>query len=146
MNSEQLCDVASGLSYRRSAIVFNQMQIKFHLYSSFVLYGSWRSIRCMYLNSSGCVHSGLLTCQSDKSNVLIDDEGRACVADFGMSKIAAEFQGTSYFTSSIGGAIRWAAPELYCVYEDHMSPVATAASDVYSYGSLTLQVCGIVPP
>ncbi|KIM73779.1 hypothetical protein PILCRDRAFT_828831 [Piloderma croceum F 1598] len=94
-----------------------------------------------YLHLCSVVHGDL-----SGSNVLIDDGGRARVADFGMSKIAAEFQGTSYFTSSIGGAIRWAAPELYCIYEDHTSPVATAASDVYSYGSLTLQVLtGQVP-
>jgi len=57
-----------------------------------------------------------------------------------MSNIIAEFQGTSYFTSSIGGAVRWAAPELYRVYEDHAFPVVTAECDIYSYGSLTLQV------
>jgi serine/threonine protein kinase len=88
------------------------------------------------------VYLGLcLTYQFDQSNVLIDSEGRACVADFGMSNIKAEFQGTSYFTSSIGGAIRWAAPELYRIYEDYAFPEVTAACDVYSYGSVTLQVC-----
>ncbi|KIM76606.1 hypothetical protein PILCRDRAFT_12657 [Piloderma croceum F 1598] len=62
-----------------------------------------------------------------------------------MLKIAAEFQGTSYFISSIGGAVRWAVPKLYYIYEDHTSPVATS-SDVYSYGSLTLPVLtGQVP-
>ena len=92
--SYQLCEVASRLPYRRSAVVFNQMQIKFQFYSSFVLCGSWRSIGCTYLNSSGRVYSGLLAYRLDKSNVLIDGEGRACVADFSMSKIAAKFQGT----------------------------------------------------
>lgn len=58
-----------------------------------------------------------------------------------MSKIIAEFQGTSYFTSSIGGAVRWSAPELYRVYEDHIFPVVTVECDIYSFGSVTLQVC-----
>ena len=53
----------------------------------------------------------------------------------------AEFQGTSYFTSSIGGAVRWSAPELYRVYEDHAFPVVTVECDIYSFGSVTLQVC-----
>jgi len=37
------------------------------------------------------------------SNILITDKGRAMLSDFGLSTIIAEFQGTSYFTSSIRG-------------------------------------------
>jgi hypothetical protein len=57
-----------------------------------------------------------------------------------MSTILVEFQGTSYFTSSVGGAVRWAAPELYRIPEDGSTPAITAACDTYSYGSVTLQV------
>ena len=59
-----------------------------------------------------------------------------------MSTILVEFQGTSYFTETIGGTIRWAAPELFRIHEDGSSPTLTAACDIYSYGSVILQVRG----
>jgi hypothetical protein len=57
-----------------------------------------------------------------------------------MSSIMLEFQGTSYFTNSIRGAVRWAAPELYRTYDDNVSPTITSACDIYSFGSVMLQV------
>ncbi|KAJ7159610.1 kinase-like domain-containing protein, partial [Mycena filopes] len=46
-------------------------------------------------------------------NILITDDGRAQLTDFGLSMILPEFEGTSYITnSSIRGAVRWAAPEI----------------------------------
>ena len=86
-----------------------------------------------------------------QSNVLIDAGGHARLSDFGLSTILAEFQGTSYFTSSIGGAVRWAAPELYYVPdtpEDDEDDFETSAnalteqSDIYSFGCIMLQVSG----
>ena len=47
-----------------------------------------------------------------KSNVLLDSEGKAYLADFGLSNIVAEACGPSYVTSSIGGSIRWAGYHL----------------------------------
>ncbi|KAF9229867.1 hypothetical protein BU15DRAFT_69681, partial [Melanogaster broomeanus] len=38
-------------------------------------------------------------------NVLIDDNGRACLTDFGLSLIIQDFEGTSYLKSSVCGAI-----------------------------------------
>ncbi|KAG1747993.1 kinase-like domain-containing protein [Suillus paluster] len=61
-----------------------------------------------YLHSKSIVHGDLTG-----SNVLIYGNGRACLADFGLSTIILEFIGTSYFTSSIKGNIRWAAAELF---------------------------------
>lgn len=58
-----------------------------------------------------------------------------------MSRIVPEFQGTSYLTSSVGGAIRWQDPERYREYEDGIPPPVTKELDIYSYGSVTLQVC-----
>lgn len=75
-----------------------------------------------------------------KSNVLMDSAGKACLSDFGMSTVIAEFHTASYYTSSIGGAIRYAAPELYDLFED--SPLASVnpCTDIYSFGSVMLQV------
>lgn len=74
-----------------------------------------------------------------QSNILISGEGKACLSDFGFSTLLAEFQGTSYFTSLIGGAVRWAAPEMYRIENDHIAP-ANTLSDIYSFGSVMLQV------
>ncbi|KAG1747987.1 kinase-like domain-containing protein [Suillus paluster] len=86
-----------------------------------------------------------------QSNVLIYGDGRACLADFGLSTIILEFIGTSYFTTSISGNIRWAAAELFEVPEDDDDDEAASVSlsiecDIYSFGSITLQVLtGKVP-
>ena len=76
------------------------------------------------------------------ANILVDDDGSARLCDFGMSSIAAEFQGTSYITSTIGGNIRWAAPEYVLQANDESVAVAgvNKQTDAYSYGSVTLEV------
>lgn len=81
-----------------------------------------------------------LSDSSFQSNILIDDEGKARLCDFGLSSIAADFQSTSHLTSTIGGNVRWAAPELYHIYEDDSTPSVTKYSDIYSFGSVMLEV------
>lgn len=89
-----------------------------------------------------------LTCWSC-SNVLIDRNGRARISDFGLSTILGEI-GSTFATSSTGkprGTLRWAAPELLDLV-DHGDPKPqhtgpTIQSDIYSFGSLMLQVCGV---
>ncbi|KAF9487899.1 hypothetical protein BDN71DRAFT_1404066, partial [Pleurotus eryngii] len=51
-------------------------------------------------------------------NVLINGDGDACLSDFGLSTVISDIQGVSTFTSSIGGNVRFAAPELYKVGDD----------------------------
>ncbi|OJA10576.1 hypothetical protein AZE42_04631 [Rhizopogon vesiculosus] len=80
-----------------------------------------------------------------QSSVLIQDDGRACLADFGLSTMVLELIGPSYFTSTIRGNIRWAATELFEVSDDDEEHEATAVSlstecDIYSFGSIALQV------
>jgi serine/threonine protein kinase len=72
-----------------------------------------------------------------QSNVLINGKGRACLADFGLSTIIVEFIGTSYFTNSVWGNVRWAAMELY---ETPENASLTTECDFYSFGSILLQV------
>ncbi|KAG0692157.1 kinase-like protein, partial [Suillus ampliporus] len=78
------------------------------------------------------------------SNVLIYGNGRACLTDFGLSTMIEEFIGTSYVTSSIRGNIRWAAAELFGALEgdeeDDASASLTVECDIYSFGSIILQV------
>ncbi|KAG1796466.1 kinase-like domain-containing protein [Suillus variegatus] len=85
-----------------------------------------------YLHSESVVHGELTG-----SNVLIYGNGRACLADFGLSTILVEFIGTSYFTNFIQGNIRWAAAELY---EAPDNASLTTECDIYSFGSILLQV------
>jgi len=55
-----------------------------------------------------------------------------------------EFTTPSYLTTSIRGNIRWAAPELFEVPEDddenEAAPLLSIECDIYSFGSITLQV------
>lgn len=90
------------------------------------------------MHSSGVIHGDLTG-----ANILITDNGSACLCDFGLSSIAAEFAGTSYITSTLGGNVRWAAPELYHQPEDGSATVVNTHSDVYSYGSVTLEVSNL---
>jgi hypothetical protein len=56
-----------------------------------------------------------------------------------------EFTGPSYLTSTIGGNIRWAAAELFEEPEHEETVVTVSLStecDIYSFGSITLQVSG----
>jgi serine/threonine protein kinase len=86
---------------------------------------------------------------------LIDEKGTALLSDFGLSTVIAEFQGTSYLTSNIRGAVRYAAPEIYKLSDTAMYSTANSgssdtaipssgnmsnSSDVYSFGCVMLQV------
>ena len=81
-----------------------------------------------------------------QSNVLVQGNGRACLADFGLSTMVLGFTNPSYFTNSNKGNIRWAAAELFEVPDDEDEDEDVAAvslsieCDVYSFGSIALQV------
>jgi serine/threonine protein kinase len=75
-----------------------------------------------------------------QTNVLVTDEGKACLCDFGLSSLMLEFYDTTFCTSTIGGNARWAAPEIYHITVDNAVPSATSQSDVYSLGCIMLQV------
>lgn len=84
---------------------------------------------------------------SIQANILIDDDGRARLVDFGLSSIKAQFAGTSYWTSTAGGAIRWRAPELLPPWPmeegsdlNDFVPNLTVACDIFSFGCVMLHV------
>ncbi|KAG2341955.1 kinase-like protein [Suillus weaverae] len=98
-----------------------------------------------FANANESVHSkSIIHGDLTGSNVLIYGNGRACVTDFGLSTMMEEFIGTSYLTSSIRGNIRWAAAELFDVPEDdgedHAPVLLSVECDIYSFGSIILQV------
>lgn len=99
------------------------------------MHGDLSGVRILRQYSSSC----LLV--SFKSNVFIDGDGKALLADFGLANIVTETY-RLYVTSSIGGSVRWAAPEHFKFRpsrDRHVSTVTTH-SDIYSYGSVILQV------
>ncbi|KAG2051685.1 hypothetical protein BDR06DRAFT_577442 [Suillus hirtellus] len=75
-----------------------------------------------------------------KTNVLIDGDGKAYLADFGLSGTFKKLAGMTYLTmmNCHPGAVRWTAPEL--LSEEESASAATTQSDMYSFGSIMLQV------
>ena len=72
-------------------------------------------------------------------NVLIDSRGNAYVTDFGLSTILAECD-NSPFDTHHPGSVRWAAPELLNLLADEEAGKPTTCSDVYSFGSVAVEV------
>ncbi|KAF8838106.1 kinase-like protein [Paxillus ammoniavirescens] len=100
-----------------------------------------------YLHSKSVVHGDL-----SGSNVLIHGNGRACIADFGLSTLLTALGGSTFATSfQARGTLRWAAPELLAleVPESDDNPprvVPTPESDMYSFGGIMLlALTGKVP-
>jgi serine/threonine protein kinase len=76
-------------------------------------------------------------------NVLIDDDGRALLTDFGLSKTESTISGSATTKSLFnGGTLAWTAPEIFNVVKGGQSSTQlfTEKSDVYSYGILTFEV------
>ncbi|KAG1731190.1 kinase-like domain-containing protein [Suillus paluster] len=86
-----------------------------------------------YLHDKHIIHGNLTA-----HNVLIDSRGNAYVTDFGLSMLLAECDGLS-FEAYQPGSIRWVAPELINLAEEEVEK-PTTCSDVYSFGSVALQV------
>jgi serine/threonine protein kinase len=80
---------------------------------------------------------------SFKHNILVDDDGHACLCDFGLGNIY-ESVGPAFVTSVFAGSMRWMAPELVLSNNDpdiaQRLPRSTQ-TDVYSFGSVVFQVC-----
>jgi len=71
-------------------------------------------------------------------NVLVTDEHRACVADFGLST-ASDSQVlniSSLSTMHAGGTLRWTSPEIF----EGDQPINTSSSDVYSFACVSYEV------
>ncbi|KAG0696064.1 kinase-like domain-containing protein [Suillus ampliporus] len=99
-----------------------------------------------YLHERGIIHGDLTS-----TNVMIDRNGDALLADFGLSVALAEAD-RSYYNSYSSGAIRWLAPELVDLPEpanikdgngticDVDFPKPNSQSDMFSLGGIMLEV------
>ena len=85
---------------------------------------------------------------SAKANILIDETGRACLADFGLVAIISD---TASFVSSIpsahGGTYQWMSPELFYPADFGLEDSRrTKYSDCYALGMVIYEVLsGQVP-
>ncbi|KDP29220.1 hypothetical protein JCGZ_16609 [Jatropha curcas] len=66
------------------------------------------------------------------TNILLDDDNNAKVADFGLSRLAQP--GLSHASACAQGTLGYLDPEYYCNYQ------LTDKSDVYSYGVVLLEL------
>ncbi|KAG2347897.1 kinase-like protein [Suillus weaverae] len=102
-----LSDIASGLDYLHT---FNLTE-------------------CGHTDPNPIVHGDLTG-----TNVLIDSDGKAYLADFGLAGTINKLTGMTYLAklSCRPGGIRWTAPELLSGEEP--ASAATTRSDMYSFG------------
>ncbi|KAG6907606.1 hypothetical protein DXG01_008224 [Tephrocybe rancida] len=96
-----------------------------------------------YLHRNGIIHGDL-----KGPNILVDNLGRARLADFGLSSISDPdiLAWTSHSSAaSKGGSVRWQAPELFDVENDSLVK-NTQASDVYAWACVCYEIfTGNVP-
>ncbi|KAF8552202.1 kinase-like protein [Imleria badia] len=96
-----------------------------------------------YLHSRNIVHGDL-----SGLNVLITKRERACLSDFGLSTLIEQVSDTTSSDLSFPGNIRWAAPELLdgCKEGTPASQLSSPQADIYSFGSIMLQILSGKPP
>ncbi|KAG2128969.1 kinase-like protein [Suillus clintonianus] len=91
-----------------------------------------------YLHANSIIHGDFTG-----PNVLIHDDGTACIADFGLSLMYSEVISASQasWTSTLKGNMRWMAPELLVPEREDGSPTRPSEqSDIFSFGGIMLQV------
>ncbi|KAJ7802442.1 kinase-like domain-containing protein [Mycena olivaceomarginata] len=97
-----------------------------------------------YLHSLNIVHGDLRG-----SNILISDDGNACLSDFGLASPFSDTDSTAGITASSNraGSVRWFAPELIEPESFGCKRfVRTTASDVYAYACVCLELYTGRPP
>ncbi|KAJ7585006.1 kinase-like domain-containing protein [Mycena floridula] len=73
------------------------------------------------------------------ANVLVQDNLRCCLADFGLSSISASFSLTSSSSGNTKGSIRWMAPELFLTSRDG-NELKSTSRDIYAFACTILEV------
>ncbi|KAJ7141851.1 kinase-like domain-containing protein [Mycena crocata] len=90
-----------------------------------------------YLHCQGIVHGDLRG-----HNIVVTPDLKACLIDFGLSWASD----TSKLPSNQRGSIRWMAPELLEPENFHIEFCPTKASDIYAFGSLTVELYTLQHP
>ena len=83
-----------------------------------------------------------------KANILINQEGQACLADFGLITILPDSKNPTTQSPPINaGTIRWMSPELLDPEQFNLEDSQpTRQSDCYALGMVTLEVLSGQPP
>lgn len=104
-----------------------------YLHDLLVVHGDLKAVSTIVLCSVVPVSHGML-----QTNILIDENGVACLADFGLSRIKSHATVTAVFTTGARprqGTMRWMAPEQLRGSEPSRS------SDIYSFAMTIYEVC-----
>ncbi|KAI5124038.1 hypothetical protein M0805_003867 [Coniferiporia weirii] len=88
-----------------------------------------------YLHMRNVVHGDLRA-----ANILIGDDGKACVSDFGLSKVIEQVAPEMSSSTNGDSPIRWQARELIKPEEDGGPVCVSPSTDVWSYGMLCLEI------
>ncbi|KAJ6485878.1 ras guanine nucleotide exchange factor domain-containing protein [Mycena sanguinolenta] len=91
-----------------------------------------------YLHSRNVVHGDLRG-----TNILIKEDWSACLADFGLSILSDT---TSTASTNRGGSTYWMAPELLDPDRFGIKFARTAATDVYAFGCVCVELYTKRPP
>ncbi|KAJ7598718.1 hypothetical protein C8J56DRAFT_172549 [Mycena floridula] len=74
-----------------------------------------------------------------KANVLVQDNLRCCLADFGLSSMAASLSLRASSTGDSKGSIRWLAPEFFVSSGDR-NHLKSTSRDIYAFACTILEV------
>ncbi|KIM86393.1 hypothetical protein PILCRDRAFT_816348 [Piloderma croceum F 1598] len=86
-----------------------------------------------YLHGRRIIHGDIKS-----RNILVSDDGEACIADFGLSR---ELEVSGFTAEFVRGTIRWMAHELLSYeYYGGSVPLITAASDTWAFGMTALEI------
>jgi serine/threonine protein kinase len=75
-----------------------------------------------------------------QSNIVVNDEGKASLIDFGL---ALTLQATGFTTPMASGCMRYLAPERvnFANVEDKVIPRATKGTDLWAFAMTVVEVC-----
>ncbi|KAJ7584946.1 hypothetical protein C8J56DRAFT_1053351 [Mycena floridula] len=80
------------------------------------------------------------------ANVLVSDDLRCCLADFGLSSISVSFTPTISYSGNGKGSTRWLAPELFLMSEEDKNYMKSTSRDIYAFACTILEVYTGQPP
>jgi serine/threonine protein kinase len=113
------------------------------MHSLDVVHGDLKAVRkthCMIMQPNLIINDHMF-----QVNVLISEDRRACLTDFGLATLAyytASFTGTS----SVRGTLRWMAPELLSAESpDADAGRPSVSADVYALAMVIWEVSANVP-
>lgn len=88
----------------------------------------------------------MLTRKKTKTNILINDHGRACLTDFRLLTIVSDLPSPDKILAELGNSIRWMSPELLNLERFYTNTGPTEESDCFGLGMLIYEVLsGTVP-